>query len=50
VERNGLSLIVVADWFNQRIMEESSFFNNNTSEEWKPVMAGANIPSLNALL
>lgn len=31
-------------------MKKNAFFNNNTFEIWTPLMAGANIPSLNALL
>jgi len=31
-------------------MKHSKFINNNTFEEWNPVMAGANVGSLNALL
>jgi len=31
-------------------MAESSFVNENTLETWEPVMAGANVGSINALL
>jgi membrane-bound transcription factor site-1 protease len=31
-------------------MKRNTFFNNNTFELWTPFMAGANVPSLNALL
>jgi len=31
-------------------MEKSTFLNNNTYEEHKPLMAGANVGTLNALL
>ena len=31
-------------------MKRNAFFNNNTFEIWTPFMAGANIPSINALL
>ena len=31
-------------------MNKNQFFNNNTFELWTPFMAGANIPSINALL
>mmetsp|Transcript_1704 Transcript_1704/g.3008 ORF Transcript_1704/g.3008 Transcript_1704/m.3008 type:complete len:167 (-) Transcript_1704:1279-1779(-) len=50
VEEQGLSLVILADWYNEQIMQRSNFFNNNTFEVWKPVMAGANVGSLNALL
>ena len=50
IEYRGLSLIVIADWYNQDLMKRNAFFNNNTFEIWTPLMAGANIPSINALL
>jgi len=43
-------LIVLADWYSESIINQSSFYNNNTFEEWRPVMAGSNIGSLNSLL
>ena len=50
VEQEGLSLVIMADWYNRDLMSRNSFFNNNTFEMWTPFMAGANVPSLNALL
>jgi hypothetical protein len=50
VENNELSLIVMGDWYNENVMKESSFVNNNTFETWQPVMAGANVGTINALL
>lgn len=50
VEHGALSLVVMADWYNRDLMKQSKFFNNNTFEVWTPFMAGANIPTLNALL
>lgn len=50
IEYNGLSLVILADWYNQDLMKRNEFFNNNTFELWRPLMAGANVPSLNALL
>lgn len=49
-ETKGLSLVIIADWYNQDLMQRNMFFNNNTFELWKPFMAGANVPTLNALL
>lgn len=40
----------MGDWYNQDLMKRNKFFNNNTFEVWTPFMAGANVPSLNALL
>ena len=50
IEQLDLSVIILADWYNQKLFEESSFYNNNTFEEWHPVMAGANVRTINALL
>lgn len=50
IEQHSLSLIVMADWYNRDLMKQNRFFNNNTFELWTPFMAGANIPTLNALL
>ena len=47
---NGLSLVVIGDWYNEELMKQTSFMNNNTFEIWEPVMAGANVGSINALL
>ena len=49
-EHDGLSLIIVADWYNEDLMRRNTFFNNNTFELWTPFMAGSNVPTLNALL
>ena len=50
VETRGLSLIVVADWYNKEKIEKTNYFNTGTFEEWKPFMGGSNVPTLNALL
>lgn len=50
VEQLDLSLIIMADWYSQKLFEQSSFYNNNTFEEWHPVMAGSNVRTINALL
>ena len=50
IEENELSIVVFGDWYNENVMAESSFVNENTLETWEPVMAGANVGSINALL
>lgn len=50
IEYKELSLIVIAEWYNKELMTKNKFFNNNTFELWTPFMAGANVPTLNALL
>ena len=49
-EVRGLSLIVIADWYNKEKIEKTRYFNTGTFEEWKPFMGGSNVPTLNALL
>jgi len=50
VEIHGLSLIVLADWYNKEKLTRTSYPNTGTFERWKPFMGGSNVPTLNALL
>jgi len=50
LEAGGLSIVILAEWFNEEIMHKNEFFNNNTFERWSPFMAGGNILALNELL
>lgn len=50
VEEDGLSLIVIADWYNVPVMKKIKFFDENTRQWWTPSTGGANIPALNDLL
>jgi membrane-bound transcription factor site-1 protease len=50
LETRGLSLIIVADWYNNEAVQEQAYFNQITFEKWVPFMAGSNVPTLNALL
>jgi len=50
IENLGLSVVVMADWYNEQLLRQNHFYNNNTFEEWKPFMAGSNIRGLNQLL
>lgn len=50
VEFNGLSVIVVADWYNTEVMKTINFFDENTKQYWTPVTGGSNVPALNDLL
>ena len=47
---NGLSLIVLADWYNTIVMRSLKFFDENTRSWWMPVTGGSNVPALNELL
>ncbi|KJE95552.1 membrane-bound transcription factor protease [Capsaspora owczarzaki ATCC 30864] len=47
----GLSVIVVADWYNADVMRDKiKFFDENTKRWWTPETGGANVPALNNLL
>lgn len=50
VLHNELSVIVVADWYNEGLMKEARFFDDNTRSVWDALTGGANIPALNELL
>ena len=49
VER-GLSLIVVAEWYNLQVMREVKFWDENTASWWTPETGGSNVPALNELM
>ncbi|XP_052230878.1 membrane-bound transcription factor site-1 protease-like [Dreissena polymorpha] len=46
----GLSVIVVADWYNTTVMKKVKFYDENTRQWWMPDTGGANIPAVNDLL
>ncbi|UXI19114.1 uncharacterized protein NH340_JMT05057 [Sarcoptes scabiei] len=48
--RNGLSVIIFADWYNVSVMQKIQFYDENTRQWWLPVTGGSNIPALNDLL
>ena len=50
IEQHGLSLIVVADWYNIDVMKKVKFYDENTRQWWMPDTGGANVPALNELL
>lgn len=50
LRETGLSLLVMADWYDTRVMERAQFFDDNTRMWWSPITGGANIPALNDLL
>ena len=50
IEKHGLSLIVVADWYNIEVMKKVKFYDENTRQWWMPDTGGANVPALNELL
>lgn len=50
VKIHGVALIVAAEWYSLEAMESIRFEDDNTRSWWSPVMAGGNVPGLNALL
>lgn len=50
IHQKGLSLIVIADWYNEDILHKIKFFDDNTHKLWFPLTGGSNLPSLNGLL
>ncbi|CAD5113191.1 DgyrCDS2379 [Dimorphilus gyrociliatus] len=50
VVNKGLSVLIIADWYNTTVMKKVKFFDENTQQWWLPVTGGSNIPALNDLL
>lgn len=50
VELLGLSVIIIADWYNVEVMKKVKFYDENTRQWWMPDTGGANVPALNELL
>ena len=50
VNEKGLGLIVFGDWYNNDVLHDVKFFDENTREFWTPATGGANVPALNDLL
>jgi len=50
VHLEGLSVLLLADWYNEGVMEKLEFFDENTQQWWQPVTGGSNLPAVNDLL
>mmetsp|Transcript_52022 Transcript_52022/g.130630 ORF Transcript_52022/g.130630 Transcript_52022/m.130630 type:complete len:919 (-) Transcript_52022:666-3422(-) len=50
VREKGLSVLVLADWYDVDVMKRIKFFDENTRQWWTPATGGANLPALNELL
>ena len=48
--RNGLSIVVLAEWYNEGVMKKIKFFDDNTQLWWTPQTGGGHVPGLNDLL
>lgn len=50
VRERGLSLLLVADWFDEKLLSQAEFFDGNTHSTWSPITGGSNVPEINKLL
>ena len=50
VQQRGLSVLMLAEWFNHRVMRDVKFYDENTASWWTPETGGANVPAINDLL
>jgi hypothetical protein len=50
ITERGLSLLVLADWYNVDVMKKLRFQDQNTQQQWTPVTGGAHLPALNEFL
>jgi len=50
IETRGLSLIIIAEWSDELMMEKHTFTSDFTQKTWNPVVAGSNLSSINTLL
>jgi subtilisin family serine protease len=50
VGATGLSLVVLAEWYDHDVLRSLRFKDDNTRRWWRPVTGGCNLPSLNDLL
>jgi membrane-bound transcription factor site-1 protease len=42
----GLSLVVVAEWYNTEVMRKIKFFDDNTQLWWTPQTGGGHVPGI----
>ena len=50
VHASGTSLVIVADWADPELQDQTRFFDDNTQVAWQPAVGGANVVELNKLL
>lgn len=50
VRLHGLSVLVIADWFDETGMLEGTLLDDNTHTRWFPITGGSNIPAVNKFL
>ncbi|ETM32641.1 hypothetical protein L914_19995 [Phytophthora nicotianae] len=50
VKYSNVSLIVFADWYDNRILDSLQLFDTSTLSKWHAITGGSNIPAVNELL
>ncbi|KAL3666115.1 hypothetical protein V7S43_008906 [Phytophthora oleae] len=50
VKYSNVSLIVFADWYDNRMLDSLELFDTSTLSKWHAITGGSNIPALNELL
>ncbi|RLN96703.1 hypothetical protein BBJ28_00006509 [Nothophytophthora sp. Chile5] len=50
VKYSNVSLIVFADWYDDRMLDSLALFDTSTLSKWHAITGGANIPAINQLL
>ncbi|KAE8901445.1 Membrane-bound transcription factor site-1 protease [Phytophthora fragariae] len=50
IKYSNVSLIVFADWYDNRMLDSLELFDTSTLSKWHAITGGANIPAINKLL
>lgn len=50
IKYSNVSLIVFADWYDNRMLDTLELFDTSTLSKWHAITGGANIPAVNNLL
>lgn len=43
-QEKGLSLVILAEWYNPEVMKKIKFFDDNTQMWWTPQTGGGHAP------
>ncbi|KAG7391689.1 Membrane-bound transcription factor site-1 protease [Phytophthora pseudosyringae] len=50
IKYSNVSLIVFADWYDNRMLDSLELFDTSTLSKWRAITGGSNIPAINELL
>ncbi|KAG6578175.1 Membrane-bound transcription factor site-1 protease [Phytophthora cinnamomi] len=50
IKYSNVSLVVFADWYDNRMLDSLELFDTSTLSKWRAITGGANIPAINTLL